>query len=148
MKRQIALAAIALAAGGSAAAQSNEELKTMLDQALKTIQDLQGRVKALAVSTIRRSSVAPDIPPLADTVPGFDVSSFYGIVVPARTPPAVIAKLNAEIGKVMQMPEVKAKLLESGVEARTSTPEQLGAMVQSETAKWGKIIADAGIKAE
>ena len=68
--------------------------------------------------------------------------------MPNGTPPAVIARLNAEISKVMQMPEVKKQLLASGVEARTSTPQELGALVQSETAKWGKIIADAGIKAE
>ena len=58
----------------------------------------------------------------------------------------MIAKLNSEIGKVMQSAEMKKQLLAQGVEARTSTPEQLGALVKSETAKWGKIIADAGIK--
>ena len=66
--------------------------------------------------------------------------------MPNGTPPAVIARLNAEIAKVMQSAEMKKALLAQGVEARTSTPEQFGAMIKSETAKWGKIIADAGIK--
>ena len=78
--------------------------------------------------------------------PGFEANGWLGIFVPNGTPPAVIAKLNAEIGKVMQSAEMKKQLLAQGVEARTSTPEQLGAMIKSETAKWGKIITDAGIK--
>lgn len=108
-----------------------------------------GKVRGLAVTSAQRSPALPNVPTVAESgFPGFEANGWLAIFVPNGTPPAVIAKLNAEIGKVMQMPEVKAKLLESGVEARTSTPEQLGAMVQSETAKWGKIIADAGIKAE
>jgi len=108
-----------------------------------------GKVRGLAVTSAQRSPALPNVPTVAESgFPGFEANGWLGIFVPNGTPPAVVAKLNAEIGKVMQMPEVKAKLLESGVEARTSTPEQLGALVQGETAKWGKIIADAGIKAE
>jgi tripartite-type tricarboxylate transporter receptor subunit TctC len=106
-----------------------------------------GKVKGLAVTSATRSPALPDVPTVAESgFPGFEANGWLAIFVPNGTPPAVIAKLNAEIGKVMQSPEMKKQLLAQGVEARASTPEQLGAMVRSETAKWGKIIADAGIK--
>ena len=108
-----------------------------------------GKVRGLAVTSAQRSPALPDVPTVAESgFPGFEANGWLGIFVPNGTPPAVIARLNTEISKVMQLPEVKKQLLASGVEARTSTPEQLGALVQSETAKWGKIITDAGIKAE
>jgi tripartite-type tricarboxylate transporter receptor subunit TctC len=106
-----------------------------------------GKVKGLAVTSATRSPALPDVPTVAESgFPGFEANGWLAIFVPNGTPPAVIAKLNAEIGKVMQSAEMKKQLLAQGVEARASTPEQLGAMVKSETAKWGKIIADAGIK--
>ena len=106
-----------------------------------------GKVKGLAVTSAARSPALPDVPTVAESgFPGFEANGWLAIFVPNGTPPAVVAKLNAEIGKVMQSAEMKKQLLAQGVEARTSTPEQLGAMVRSETAKWGKIITDAGIK--
>ena len=106
-----------------------------------------GKVKGLAVTSATRSPALPDVPTVAESgFPGFEANGWLAIFVPNGTPPAVIAKLNTEIGKVMQSAEMKKQLLAQGVEARTSTPEQLGAMVKSETAKWGKIITDAGIK--
>jgi len=106
-----------------------------------------GKVKGLAVTSAARSPALPDVPTVAESgFPGFEANGWLAIFVPNGTPPAVIAKLNAEIGKVMQSADMKKQLLAQGVEARTSTPEQLGAMVKSETAKWGKIITDAGIK--
>ncbi len=108
-----------------------------------------GKVVGLAVTSAKRSPALPDVPTVAESgFPGFEATGWLGIFVPNGVPPAVIARLNTEIAKVMQSPEVKEKLIASGVEARSSTPEALGAFVQSETAKWGKIIADAGIKAE
>ena len=106
-----------------------------------------GKVKGLAVTSAARSPALPDVPTVAESgFPGFEANGWLGILVPNGTPPDVIAKLNAEIAKVMQSPEMKKQLLAQGVEARTSTPEQFGALIRSETAKWGKIIADAGIK--
>ena len=106
-----------------------------------------GKVKGLAVTSATRSPALPDVPTVAESgFPGFEANGWLAIFVPNGTPPAVIAKLNTEIAKVMQSPEMKKQLLAQGVEARTSTPEQLGALVKSESAKWGKIIADAGIK--
>ena len=106
-----------------------------------------GKVRGLAVTSAARSPALPDVPTVAESgFPGFDANGWLGILVPNGTPPAVIAKLNAELTKVMQSQDMRKALLAQGVEARTSTPEQFGAMIRSETAKWGKIIADAGIK--
>jgi len=106
-----------------------------------------GKVKGLAVTSAARSPALPDVPTVAESgFPGFEANGWLAIFVPNGTPPAVVAKLNAEIGKVMQSAEMKKQLLAQGVEARTSTPEQFGTLIKGETAKWGKIIADAGIK--
>jgi tripartite-type tricarboxylate transporter receptor subunit TctC len=106
-----------------------------------------GKVRGLAVTSATRSPALPDVPTVAESgFPGFEANGWLGILVPNGTPPDVIAKLNAEIGKVMQTAEMKKLLLAQGVESRASTPEQFAALIRSETAKWGKIITDAGIK--
>ena len=106
-----------------------------------------GKVRGLAVTSAVRSPALPDVPTVAESgFPGFEANGWLGIFVPNGTPSDVIAKLNGEFVKVMQSPEMKKQLLAQGVEARASTPDQFGALVKSETAKWGKIIADAGIK--
>ena len=106
-----------------------------------------GKVRGLAVTSAARSPALPDVPTVAESgFPGFEANGWLGILVPNGTPPDVIAKLNGEIAKVMQSSEMKKQLLAQGVEARVSTPEQFGALIKNETAKWGKIIADAGIK--
>jgi tripartite-type tricarboxylate transporter receptor subunit TctC len=106
-----------------------------------------GKVRGLAVTSAARSPALPDVPTVAESgFPGFEANGWLGILVPNGTPPDVIAKLNSEIAKVMQSAEMKKQLLAQGVEARTSTPEQFGTFIKSESAKWGKIIADAGIK--
>jgi tripartite-type tricarboxylate transporter receptor subunit TctC len=106
-----------------------------------------GKVRGLAVTSAARSPALPDVPTVAESgFPGFEANGWLGILVPNGTPPDVIARLNSEIGKVMQSAEMKKQLLAQGVEARTSTPEQFAALIKSETAKWDKVIADAGIK--
>ncbi|MCC6197046.1 MAG: tripartite tricarboxylate transporter substrate binding protein [Burkholderiales bacterium] len=108
-----------------------------------------GKVRGLAVTSAQRSPALPDVPTVAESgFPGFEANGWLGIFVPNGTPPAVIARLNSEIAKVMQSPEVQKQLLAQGVESRHTSPQQFTAFVQSEAAKWGKIIADAGIKAE
>ena len=106
-----------------------------------------GKVRGLAVTSAARSPALPDVPTVAESgFPGFEANGWLGILVPNGTPPDIIARLNAEIAKVMQSAETKKQLLAQGVEARTSSPEQFGAFIASETAKWRKIITDAGIK--
>jgi len=108
-----------------------------------------GKLRGLAVTSAKRNSALPDVPTVAESgFPDFDASGWLGILVPNGVPPAIIARLNTEIGKVMQNPEVRRALIAQGVEARTSTPEEFGAMMKSETAKWHKIAQDAGIKPE
>ena len=106
-----------------------------------------GKVRGLAVTSAARSPALPNVPTVAESgFPGFEANGWLGILVPNGTPPAVIAKLNTEIAKVMQSEDMKKALLAQGVEARATSAAQFGALIQSETAKWGKIIADTGIK--
>jgi len=108
-----------------------------------------GKLRGLAVTSPKRSPALPDVPTVAELgYPDFDAVGWLGILVPNDTPPAVIAKLNSEIGKVMQNDGVKKALLAQGVEARTSTPDEFGAMMKREGAKWQKIMRDAGIQPE
>jgi len=81
-------------------------------------------------------------------LPGFDVTSWYSIVAPAATPPAVIERLQTEIARALQSPDVKARLAGLGAEAVGNTPAEFAAMIRTESAKWGKIVKDANIKPE
>jgi tripartite-type tricarboxylate transporter receptor subunit TctC len=105
----------------------------------------QGQVRGLAVTTVRRSAAAPDVPTLAETMPGFDVPGWYAIFVPAKTPPEIIARMNADVIAAIADPTVKAKLEGLGLFVGGSTPEALGTYVKTETEKWGPIIKAAGI---
>lgn len=108
-----------------------------------------GKLRGLAVTGSRRSPALPDVATVAESgYKDFEATGWLGILVPNGVPPAVIGRLNAEITKVMQRPEVRATLIAQGVEARQSTPEEFAAMLKSESAKWHKIIQTAGIKAE
>jgi tripartite-type tricarboxylate transporter receptor subunit TctC len=108
-----------------------------------------GKLRALAVTTVQRSSMAPDIPTLAESgVPGYDVSSWYGLVVPAGTPKEIIARLNAAAAGALGNPEVKKRFATTDLEPAGSTPEQFGALIRSETAKWAKVIKESGMRAD
>jgi tripartite-type tricarboxylate transporter receptor subunit TctC len=106
-----------------------------------------GKIRPLAVTTAQRISMLPDVPTAAEAgLPGFEVSSLFGILVPAGTPQPIIARLNAEITKVLSLPEVKQELLQQGAYSVTTTPEQAQARVRQEIATWEKVIRDANIK--
>jgi len=108
-----------------------------------------GRLRALAVSSGKRFSAEPNIPTVAESgVPGFDVSSWYGLFAPARTPPDIIRKINANAVAVMREPEIRPKLEALGLEVIGSTPEEMGAFLKAEMAKWEPVIKAAGIKPE
>ena len=107
-----------------------------------------GRIRALAVTTLKRSVIVPDLPTVAESgLPGYEVNNWYAMVAPAKTPRAVIARLNKELVQILNDGEVKRVLLLHGVEAAPSTPEHLGKYMKSEFEKWGKLIAEAGITA-
>jgi tripartite-type tricarboxylate transporter receptor subunit TctC len=108
-----------------------------------------GKLRALAVASPKRIAAAPALPTLDESgLPGFDVTSWYGIVVPAATPPAIIERLQREIATALDKPDVRAKLAALGAEPIGNTPAEFGVMIKSETAKWSKIVKDANIKAE
>jgi tripartite-type tricarboxylate transporter receptor subunit TctC len=106
-----------------------------------------GKVRALAVTTSKRAPAAPELPPIAESgVPGFDVSSWYGIFMPAKTPREIVRKASSDIAAAVAYPETKARLEQLGVVVIGSTPEGLAAHLRAEMAKWGPVIREAGIK--
>jgi tripartite-type tricarboxylate transporter receptor subunit TctC len=107
-----------------------------------------GALRALAVTTATRSPELPDVPTVAETVPGYEASALFGMGAPKKTPPEIIAKLNREINAVLAEPEVRKRLIELGGEPLISTPEDFGAMIAAETEKWEKVVKFAGIKVE
>jgi tripartite-type tricarboxylate transporter receptor subunit TctC len=107
-----------------------------------------GRLRALAVSGAKRSAVLPDVPTVAETLPGFEAASWYGVFAPAQTPREVIVKLNRESARILETTEMRDYLLREGAEPVGGTPEEFAAYFKSEIAKWAKVIRDAGIKSE
>jgi tripartite-type tricarboxylate transporter receptor subunit TctC len=108
-----------------------------------------GRIRALAVTTRKRSVIVPDMPTIAESgVPGYEVNNWYAMVAPAATPKAVIARLNKELVAILNNAEVKQILLPQGLEPSPSTPEALGRYMKSEFEKWGKLIVDARMSAQ
>ena len=106
-----------------------------------------GRLRAIAVTTAKRSAVAPELPTLAEGVlPGFAVATWQAVMAPAGTPRDVVQRLNAETVKAMALPEMKERFLSFGTDAATSTPEELGRFLADEVAKIGKIARDTGAK--
>ena len=108
-----------------------------------------GKMRAIAVTSAKRTAIAPDMPTIAESgLPGFEVGNWYAIVAPAKTPAAIVGRLNAEIVKSLSGPEVKKRFLDLAADPIGSTPEELAAYQKSEIAKWAKAIKAAGIKPE
>ncbi len=108
-----------------------------------------GKLKALAVTSATRSSALPDIPTIAESgVPGYDISAWFGLVAPAATNPDIIARLHAASIKALAAPDVRTRFTQLGFEAIGNTPAQFQQTIQSDLARFGKIIRDAGIKPE
>jgi tripartite-type tricarboxylate transporter receptor subunit TctC len=107
-----------------------------------------GKIRAVAVTTAKRSSAAPEIPTIAETVPGFEATTWFALFAPANTPRAVIDRLNAEVQRVYRLPEVQERLKSLGLEAVLSSPEELSRYQASEIAKWAKVVKDSGARAE
>jgi tripartite-type tricarboxylate transporter receptor subunit TctC len=105
------------------------------------------QVRALGVSSAKRLKVAPEIPAISETVPGYEAGSWYAMMVPAKTPRAIIERLNQASAAAVNSPDVNAKLIASGLDPEVLTPEQLGVKIRSETERWGKVVKAAGITA-
>ena len=106
----------------------------------------QKQVRLLAVSSAKRVSLVPDVPSMAETVPGYDVSSWYALLAPAGTPRAIVERLNQASTTAVTTPEVQAKLVTAGVEIETLSTAQLGAKLSADYERWGKVVKAAGIK--
>jgi tripartite-type tricarboxylate transporter receptor subunit TctC len=106
-----------------------------------------GKVRALAVTTKQPFSALPEVPPLAEAgVPGFDAAAWQGVIAPARTPPAIVAKLNAELNDAVAMNDVRARMRDIGmIPVGAGSPKELAEFLQSEIARWGKVVEEAGI---
>ena len=108
-----------------------------------------GKLRALAVTSMARSPLAPELPTVAESaLAGYDVFSWYGTLAPAGTPKEIIQKWNAEVARILQMPDVKEKLAANGMEPKGGTPEQFGQFIRSDWELWDKVIKAAGIHAE
>ena len=108
-----------------------------------------GRVRALGVTTTRRSAVLPDVPPISQAgLPGYDTSTWGGVLAPGGTPMEIVAKLNAEIARILKMPDVRERMMNAGSEPGGGTPEQFKAFIDAEMIKWAKVVKDSGAKAD
>jgi len=108
-----------------------------------------GKIRALAVSSAQRVQAAPDIPTVAEAgVAGFEALSWFGLLAPAKTPPSVVAKLATETQRIMKLADVRERITGLGAQPVGGTPQEFGAFIRSEIAKWQKVIRDAGVKAE
>jgi tripartite-type tricarboxylate transporter receptor subunit TctC len=107
-----------------------------------------GKVRALGVTAPQRVPALPDVPAMAETVPGYEASVWYGIAVPRGTPPEVVAKLNEGVNAVLANPKLKARMQELGGDPMPMTPDAFGKLVSDETQKWAKVIRGANIHLE
>jgi tripartite-type tricarboxylate transporter receptor subunit TctC len=107
-----------------------------------------GRARGLAVTTPKRSNFMPEVPTMAETLPGFEMLSWFGLLAPAGTPPAIVSRMNAETAKVLANSEVRSLLASQGFEVMSGTPEQFGDYIKTEIAKITKLAKATGIKAE
>lgn len=108
-----------------------------------------GRMRALAVTSAKRTSVVPELPTVDEAgVPGFEFTSWYGVIVPAATPPAIVARLNATLNRILEQADVKEQLTSQAMLVVGGTPEAFSAKIKAEMARWGKVVKDTGARAD
>ena len=107
-----------------------------------------GRLRAIAVTSAKRSAVTPNLPTVAETYPGFESGTWFALFTPAGTPRDIITRLNAAVSKAVQAPDVRQKFMTQGAETMSGSPEQVAAYVRSEVAKWAKVVKTSGAKVE
>jgi tripartite-type tricarboxylate transporter receptor subunit TctC len=119
------------------------------DSGLQGINSVRaGKLRAIAVLGAQRSSLLPDLPTIAETLPGYEVTNWFGLVAPAGTPRDLVNRWQAEVVKALKVPEVRDKLVQQGADPVGSTPEEFAAFIKAETAKWAKVIKSADIRAD
>jgi tripartite-type tricarboxylate transporter receptor subunit TctC len=125
------------------------QVQVIFDNMPSIIQHIRaGSLRALAVTTAARSPQLPEVPTVAETVPGYEASALFGMGAPKKTPPEIIEKLNREINAVLAEPEMKKRLVELGGEPLAGTPDAFGAAIAAETEKWEKVVKFSGAKVE
>jgi tripartite-type tricarboxylate transporter receptor subunit TctC len=125
-------------------------VQLMFDNLANSMQQVRaGKLKALAVTTAHRSTLVPELPTLSEAgLPGFDISTWWGFLAPRGTPKEIVAKWNAEVARILATPEMKAFFAQQGAEPSPTSPETFGAMIQSEIAKYAKIVKASGAKVD
>jgi tripartite-type tricarboxylate transporter receptor subunit TctC len=125
------------------------QVQVQFASTLETIEYIRsGKLRALAVTTATRSETLPEIPTVSEFVPGYETSAWWGVGAPKNTPTEIIEKLNHEINAGLADPEMKARLVDLGGTTLIGSPTDFGKLIGDETEKWGKVIREAGIKAE
>ena len=125
------------------------QVQVFFDNLPSSIGHIQaGRLRALAVTTATRAKALPDVPTVAETVPGYEASAFFGMAVPAGTPRPIIDKLNKAVNEALASPTVQARLAEIGGTLIAGTPEDFGKIIAAETEKWSKVVKATGATAE
>ena len=107
-----------------------------------------GKLRLLAVTEAKRSSLLPDVPTVSETVPGYEMAVWYGAFGPAGMPSAIVTRLNAEISRILFLPDVKNKMADIAVEVAKMTPEELGTLTKNDAEKWGTLIKELGVTAQ
>jgi len=119
----------------------------MVDVASAITQVKAGRLKALAVTTAKRISAAPDVPTFAEAgLPGYEAIGWFGVVMPAGTPPDIVGRMNAELVAALKRQEIRERVIAAGAEPSPSTPEEFGALIRSEIVKWAEVVKASGAK--
>jgi tripartite-type tricarboxylate transporter receptor subunit TctC len=125
------------------------QVQVLFDNMPSSIEYIKaGKLRALAVTTATRAQVLPDVPTVADSLPGYEASQWYGVGAPKQTPAEIVAKLNAEINAALADPAMKARFADIGGEALPGSPADFGKLIAAETEKWGKVVRAANIKPE
>ena len=126
------------------------QVQVMFDNLPSSLQQIKaGKLRAVAVTSAQRAPALPDVPTIAESgLPGFEATSWFGVLAPAGTPPEIITRLNTEIDKWLQTPEAKEKLLAQGAAAAGGSPEDFAIYIRSETDKWAKVIKASGAKVD
>ena len=138
--------------GGAPAMQDllGGQVQFMFDNLANSMAQMKaGKLKAFAVTTAKRSALAPELPTMAEVgVTGFDISTWYGIMAPAKTPPDIVRKLNAEIVKILGSEDMREKLKVQGAEPAPTSPEEFAAFIRTDWTKYAKIVKDSGAKVD